>query len=451
MAIFKRFSLTNRLLTTSTLALLIALSAIGLVMDRAFRDKTLNLVEERLDTYVLALLSALDADESGLLFPQSLPTPKMKQPGSGMYAEIISAGERWQSPSLLGQSLRAMPQLAAGQKSFQAGIDKGQSGLFSMSQGFEWDTDGEVIPLTIRVTEDAQNFIRELAEFEENLWMWLLFTSVVLLGVQWLIMNWASQPLQRLTEDLLTLEKGHREKLPNDYPTELLGLTENVNRLIENERKNLQRQRLTLGDLAHSLKTPLAIIKGALDAEPVDRGLINQQIMNMDEIVAYQLQRAAVAGHRTFSVGIPVVDDLNKIIGTLEKVHRDKSIHSEVRVPPGAEFYGERGDLMELLGNLLENAFKWCDSRVEVTIRILYMEGRKRTGLTIDVADDGPGIPSDRREELLKRGVRGDEKVKGHGIGLSIVNDIVDSYRGQIEISRHKTLGGAHFRITLPP
>ena len=106
---------------------------------------------------------------------------------------------------------------------------------------------------------------------------------------------------------------------------------------------------------------------------------------------------------------------------------------------------------MELLGNLLENAYKWCDQHISITIKTLTHENRKRTGLIIEIADDGPGINKDKRKELLGRGVRGDEKVKGHGIGLSIVNDIVESYQGQIEIKQHELLNGAHFIITLPP
>jgi two-component system sensor histidine kinase PhoQ len=122
-----------------------------------------------------------------------------------------------------------------------------------------------------------------------------------------------------------------------------------------------------------------------------------------------------------------------------------------MQVAPGAEFYGERGDLLELLGNLLENAYKWCDQNISITVKTLTLKNRKRTGLILEIADDGPGIPESKRDELLGRGVRGDEKVKGHGIGLSIVSDIVESYQGTIEIKYHLLLKGAHFIITLPP
>jgi two-component system sensor histidine kinase PhoQ len=264
-------------------------------------------------------------------------------------------------------------------------------------------------------------------------------------------MFWATKPLKRLMADLLKLEKGDELIFSENYPVELRGLTTSLNRLIENERSNLSRQRRTLGDLAHSLKTPLAVINSELENEHIDKDLIEQQVVNMDEIVAYQLKRAAVAGHRTFVIGVPVIDVMSKIIKTLHKVHPNRNIKVKTQIAPGAEFYGEKGDLMEVLGNLLENAFKWCDQKIDVLVKTLYMDGRKRTGLIIEISDDGPGIPKSKREDLLKRGVRGDEKVKGHGIGLSIVTDVVESYQGKLEISNHKTLRGACFKIILPP
>ena len=129
----------------------------------------------------------------------------------------------------------------------------------------------------------------------------------------------------------------------------------------------------------------------------------------------------------------------------------DKNIKVVTQIAPGAVFYGEKGDLLELLGNLLENAFKWCDQQISVTIKTLFVEGRQRTGLKIYIGDDGPGIPDNKKLSLLQRGVRGDEKVLGHGIGLSIVSDIVDSYQGQITVSEDDLLDGAHWNITLPP
>jgi len=421
-------------------------------MDRAFKEKTMDLVKERLEGYVTALLTVVDVNESHLHISDTLPIPKLAQPASGIYAQLKSEHFNWQSESMLGIDLPTVNSVKMGVELFQAPLKFENNDYFRMTQGFILETDMGDLPFVLSVTEDAKNYFKELTEFENNLWMWLLFTSIILLGIQGLIMNWSLQPLKRLTENLSDLEKGKIDKVSDDYPPELAGLTSNLNQLIDNERGNLERQRKTLGDLAHSLKTPLAIMHSELEnTEDLNKNLINEQLRNMNEIVEYQLKRAAVAGHRTFTVGIPVIDKLEQIIRTLDKVYHDKKVKTHIQVAPGAEFFGEHGDLMELLGNLIENAYKWCDQNVSITIKTLIIKHRKRTGLSIEVADDGPGISQEKRKELLKRGVRGDEKVKGHGIGLSIVNDIVESYKGKIEIKYHVLLKGAHFIITLPP
>ena len=452
-SLLRRFSLTNRLLTIASLALIIALSSIGIVMDKAFEEKTMHLVKERLEGYVFALLSALEpTQDNQILVHENLPIPKLEQPLSGIYAQITSEDYKWESISMLGVNLPEPQLLISGETVFDAPLTYQNDDYFRMTKGFIFETDHGDIPFVLSVSENAKNYFKELDEFKEKLWTWLLFTSVILLGVQGLIMNWSLRPLKRLTTNLSDLEKGKIDKVSDDYPPELAGLTYNLNQLLSNERDNLNRQRKTLGDLAHSLKTPLAIIHSELENKEVaNKSLISEQIINMNDIVEYQLKRAAVAGHRTFTIGIPVIDKLQQIIRTLNKVNRNKKVITHLQVAPGAEFFGEHGDLMELLGNLLENAYKWCDQNISITIKTLTMLNRKRTGLIIEIADDGPGINKEKRTLLLARGVRGDEKVKGHGIGLSIVNDIVESYQGKIVIKNHSLLHGAHFIITLPP
>ncbi len=449
----RKFSLTNRLLTTATVALFIALSLIGLVMDRAFKEKTMDMVKERLDGYLKVLLQDIDADDNGnLTVEKNLSIARLTQPESGLYAELISQNFNWHSQSMLNVPLPSPTTIARGQEHYNTPLHYKEKDYFRVTGGFEFETAQGNVLFTLSISEDAKNYFKELDEFENNLWMWLLFTSIILLGIQGLIMNWSLQPLKRLTDNLADLEKGKIDRVSDDYPPELAGLTTNLNQLIENERGNLNRQRKTLGDLAHSLKTPLAIMHSELEkTQNLNKNLIQEQIRNMNEIVEYQLKRAAVAGHRTFTVGIPVIDKLQQIIRTLDKVYRQKHVKTHVQTAPGAEFFGEHGDLMELLGNLIENAYKWCDQNVSVTIKTLILQNKKRTGLSIEVADDGPGISQEKRQELLKRGVRGDEKVKGHGIGLSIVSDIVESYQGKIDINYHPVLKGAHFIITLPP
>src|SRR5690606_28488191 len=246
-------------------------------------------------------------------------------------------------------------------------------------------------------------------------------------------------PLRRIAADLLHVERGTRESLAGHYPQELSGLASNINTFIEAERDRLKRYRNTLSDLAHRLKTPLAVIRNQLESD-VDseelRWTVLEQVGRMDEIVAYQLSRAATSGRQTFAAPLPVEPFAEEIVRSLEKVYADKQILCEFELDPDARFRGDQGDMLELLGNVLENAFKWAKHRVLLTTLAVQSSESRMPMLDICIEDDGPGIPDDKIEHLLQRGVRGDERVQGHGIGLSIVQDIVKAYKGTMTVSR---------------
>jgi two-component system sensor histidine kinase PhoQ len=237
------------------------------------------------------------------------------------------------------------------------------------------------------------------------------------------------------------------------HPRELEPLTDSINAFIESERENLERQRNTLADLAHSLKTPLAVLRTQLDAGSDGSALreeLDAQLKRMNGLVTYQLARAASSGHKLFSAPVMIEPHAEEIVRGLEKVYAGKRVLCEFEIDPRARFYGEPGDLQELMGNLLENAFKWARSRVLLTVTSLPAPANRRAGLSLSVEDDGPGITDENIPVVLQRGVRGDERVHGHGIGLSIVQDIVRDYRGELHVSRSEELGGAQFSVTLP-
>ncbi len=185
-------------------------------------------------------------------------------------------------------------------------------------------------------------------------------------------------------------------------------------------------------------------------ADPGARTELLQQVRRMDEIVAYQLSRAATSGHQTFATPLSIESAAEEVVRSLEKVHAGRGVVCEFEIEPLARFYGERGDLLELLGNLLENAFKWSRGRVLLTARRIELPGARRMALEIAVEDDGPGIPEDKIGDILKRGVRGDERVEGHGIGMAIVQDILRAYRGSLDVGRSGALGGARFLVRVP-
>ena len=257
-----------------------------------------------------------------------------------------------------------------------------------------------------------------------------------------------------MIDELKRVQRGVLSRMSERHPRELEPLTESINAFIESERENLDRQRNTLADLAHSLKTPLAVLRARLDhpgPESELREEVDVQLRRMNDLVSYQLARAARSGHQLFAAPIAIEPHAEQIVKGLEKVYAGKGVLCEFDIAAGAQFHGEPGDLQELLGNLLENAFKWARSRVLLTIQHGEQVPKRRPGLLVAVDDDGPGIPPEKVALILQRGVRGDERVQGHGIGLAIVQDLVRAYRGTLDVSASKELGGARFEVRLPP
>jgi two-component system sensor histidine kinase PhoQ len=220
----------------------------------------------------------------------------------------------------------------------------------------------------------------------------------------------------------------------------LLGLTENLNALLDNAESHLARYRNALGDLAHSLKTPLAVLRGALDTPTPDeetKAAMREQIERMNRIVEYQLKRAAASGRSHLTPPVSVAEKTRQLVSALNKVYADKAIDCRAEIDPDLIFHGDEGDLLEILGNLADNAFKWSRRRVQLDAR---RAGDGRLELRVD--DDGPGIPAEVAERLLERGERADPSVPGHGLGLAIVNSIVRAYGGRL-ILESSPLGGA--------
>ena len=309
-------------------------------------------------------------------------------------------------------------------------------------------------PYTVYILEDTTALGRQVAAFRSALWINLGGAGVVLLLLQMLVLRWSLRPLRRVIFELSRVQRGELSGMTESHPRELEPLTDSINAFIESERENLDRQRNTLADLAHSLKTPLAVLRARVDSDANEAELreeVNTQVGRMSDLVSYQLSRAARSGHALFAAPIAIEPHAEQIVRGLEKVYTAKGVLCEFDVAEGVQFYGEPGDLQELLGNLLENAFKWARSRVLLTVHVGETASNRRPGLVIAVDDDGPGIPEDKVALVLQRGVRGDERVQGHGIGLSIVQDLVKGYRGTLDVRRSEELGGARFEVVLPP
>ena len=448
-------SLQTRSLLAAGIALAAFLGLTGFALDQAIYETLRSALRDRLQSYAYGYLAASDVARSRRWLPPEVgPDPRFDSPGGNLYAGVVgpvevdgAKAEHWRSPSAVGVTLPLDTKLPPGAIAFSGPLDAPSGKIYLFSLGVAWDVPNrDAIALTLHVAEDAKVLDGQLDVFRRTLMVYLGGLGVLLLLLLLATLRWSLHPLRRVTADLTRVERGERERMSSDYPYELSGLATNLNDFIESERLHLQRYRNTLDDLAHSLKTPLAVMRSQLESGASGEQLrwtVLEQAGRMDQIVAYQLSRAATSGHTTFAAPILIEAHAEEIVASLEKVYADKKILCEFDIDPRAQFYGEQGDLLELLGNLLENAFKWAQHRVLLTARAQPARGARRGGLELVIEDDGPGIAADQIEHLLQRGVRGDERVQGHGIGLAIVQDLLKAYRGSLEVSRSATLGGA--------
>ena len=432
------------------------LGLVGLTMSQANKDRALTAMHDRLQNLVIAYITNFDVNRYGkLLPPDTAPDPNFARPGSGLYAVALGDhGYHWESSSAIGRDFNFLRMLQPGEREFVGPIDTRMGRLYYYSYGVTLDTvEKKSVRLTVMVAQTEDQLEGENAVSRRTLVIWLSILGVMLIVLQMLLLRWSLTPLRKVASDMSRVERGDSELLDSQYPLELTGLTERINAFITNEREQRTRYRHTLADLAHSLKTPLAVIRSQLESttgdEPSRRSSVLDQVRRMNELVAYQLSRAATSGRQTFASAVPIAGHAEDLVQSLEKVYAAKNVLCEFDIDDGAVFYGEQGDLLELMGNLLENAFKWAGHRVLLVVKMQPQSGRQRAGLRLSVEDDGPGIAEDKIEKVLQRGVRGDERVQGHGIGLSIVQDIVHAYQGELVVDRSVEFGGARFSVTL--
>jgi two-component system sensor histidine kinase PhoQ len=292
--------------------------------------------------------------------------------------------------------------------------------------------------------ESAAPFRQELAQFRRQLWLPLLIAGALLLLAQPLLLRWGLRPLRRMATDIAAVESGLAQRLPDGQPAELQALARNLNGLLDHESQLRARYIQRLDDLAHSLKTPLAVMAGALREEGDQKTALSEQLAAMDEIVKYQLRRATGGGASVAGERLNIDELLQKLQNTLDKVYSDKNVIAQWFIEPGLAVRGDRRDFLELFGNLIDNAYKYCEQRLSISARRL----KDGTGFELIVEDDGPGIKPDSREQILRRGQRLDTTVAGQGIGLAVVVDILEAYGYRLEVGDSAKLGGARFSLS---
>jgi len=443
----RTYSINQRTLLTTTIALFCFLGIVGWVLDRAFNDSAAQAVQLRLETTLYGLLAVADVNSAQeLSIPNFLTDERFNRPNSGLYALITDEDNKtvWQSRSLLGMPLPDLTPVSTGERIFI--IARPSQAHFIYSAGIAWEiSDTTTLDYTFHILTSPDSFQAQVSQFRQSLWGWLAAASIILLTIQVLLLRWSLLPLRQVSSDLLDVKNGRHDQLSENYPVELHGLTNNLNHLLRLREQQLTRYRNALSDLAHSLKTPLAVLRGLSLSGNDDKNqqVIHEQTQRMNQIVDYQLQRAATAGQTGLAARIKLQPIVHRITDSLDKVYIDKNIDCEIDIDPQLSLTIEENDLMELLGNLIDNAYKWTNSLVHISAIV------QTDDTLIRIEDNGPGIDATQVSQVMQRGIRADTATGGQGIGLAVCHDIINAYQGSIEVDQSQH-GGTRINITLP-
>lgn len=434
-------SLNRRIILSASLVLLVFITLTAATLERAFIDSNESALRDTLTSQLYALMAVAEVEDNKIIMPSNELDALLGLPSSGMFAYITDNNEKivWQSSSTLGATPPLPSSLISGEKQFNK-LTKNNDAYYNFAYGVDWASETSSIALTFTISTNLESFNKQINQYRKTLWGWLIAMAALLLISQGLILKWGLSPLNKVGAELNRIEAGKQEQIQQQYPQEIERLTDNINILLQQERNQKTRYRNALGDLAHSLKTPLAVLQSSLKNTPDNTQ--REQISRMNSIVEYQLQRAATAGSSSIGKSVNVKSTTQRMLDSLHKVYRDKPINVSVLIDDSVIFKGDEGDLMELLGNLLDNAFKWANKNIEINA----VQTENKFSLT--VSDDGPGIAPNKINELLERGKRADQSIAGHGIGLSIVQNIVYAYHGNLKINKNPS-GGADIIILI--
>jgi len=419
-------------------------------LERSVTKRAIEAEESGLQLLIYSLLAAVDRNRSGLsitIANERLFESRLMTRNSGLNAMLYNQRREviWRSRSMT-KAFPDIENLEPGDWRFEI-AEFDQKPFFRMAFSLQWpDVRDRLQRYDVVVWQNASRHLGEVERFRQTLWTWLIVTTVLLLVLMYLVMMWSLRPLKQVGQEVKDIEDGKQSGFENRYPNEITPLTENLNILLNREQLQRERYRNAMDDLAHSLKTPLAVIKGfshstGPDLEEVKT--MQEQVDRMNQIISYQLQKATSAGGGEILRPINVSPLIDKLTQALGKVYRDKSVMVEVEKPDVLWVRMDEGDCMEVFGNLLDNAFKYCRSRVVINAKL-----QTSRVLAIDIEDDGTGLNPEEIEKILKRGTRLDEVSEGQGIGLAVVADIVKSYGIELNFES-STLGGLDVKLTM--
>ena len=428
------------------------MTSTGWVLDRTYSASIVQGAEEQLKLVIYALMGIAEEEGTSLVFNQSLADPRLAQAESGLYAIVTGDLKQilWRSPSLqsidssnFSNSL-SFANITPGVFSF-SNIDSTQA-KFQLSYAVIWEGI-EPSQVVFTAIVDQARYLAAIADFRQNLWLGLGGATLFFILAQLLALSWGLQPLLVMQREVRELEQGTRSELSSEYPLELSGLAENLQRFARHEEQQRLRYRQALDNLAHSLKTPLSVLSNALVEVKIDKALIKDQIDSMQDTVSRQLARVVVAAPVMLNTQIDVAEVARKLVRTLEVAFPKMDLLLELHTQPKLRI--DEGDLLEILGNVIENACKYGKYSVRICVDQVLAAQAIDVGISITIEDDGPGIPDAMREEVLGRGLRLDTQVSGQGIGLAVATELVVLYEGSLSISDSE-MGGVKIALNFP-
>lgn len=439
----KTISLRKRFFTNTTIIGVVVMLVSALIVDISYKKELEKSAREKLHLHIFNLLSVAHTEQGNLYIPDILYNPRFNTIDSGLWAIVLDDNEQpiWNSLSVTEAPSNIKLSKKTGAWVFgKAEINK--KNYITAAYKIVWEDNDKLYSYHFVTAEDVSTLNKVISHFRFWLFGGFFAITLTLLLCQLFVLMFAFRPISHLEKEIILLEKGNTHTLSMDYPKELRGVTESLNALIANEHRQRERYRSSMADLAHSLKTPMTIIASEMANYPNNK-ILKEAAERIDKNIEYQLRRAVISGHVLLNYGTDITEVLEMVLDALTKIYIDKKITLDSKVEGDLFFFGDENDLMEIFGNLLDNAYKYAKEK----IKILVVQCDNYLSITIE--DDGKGFVDDEASKIFTRGERLDNRGKGQGIGLAVVFDIVQSYDGSIEVS-NSSFGGAKFRVIFP-
>jgi len=450
-------SLWFRLIASSVAIAVVLLVSAALLLNALFVQALERNFDQRLRSALDGILANVELGPDGKPQLQTqLADTRFSLPLSGWYWQINLAGEPAKlasSPSLLEQQLLVTPGAVA---------TPDKDGIAAFSMRDQQGTNLRAISQSVKLFDGTKRFDflvtgnfdelkNEILAFQRTLMLVLAALGLALLAALFLQVRFALGPLQEMQRQLNDIRSGKAEVLANNFPRELQSVADELNLVVQSNTEIMERARMQVGNLAHALKTPISVLnnEARLSKGPLATRVSEQLDLMRDQINLYLDRARRAARARAIGASTEVEPVLQAVARTVQRMNASRHLQIEVICPPSLRFRGERQDLEEMVGNLIDNAAKWCKSKIEIHAAPVAQGSDGRAWLAITVDDDGPGIPADQRTAALERGQRLDESKPGSGLGMSIISETASMYSGALILGQ-APLGGLRAALRLP-